>query len=318
MIKELIYFDYLDKKSKKINLIKSCITILVIVFILSFFILIDVKSNAYMAIVVHLSSYLTAILQVMLHSEIKEIKYDPAIVFLKKERHNYIKTKLQLKVFKVILLVLVPMLLPLIIYSKGNISFITVSILSILNFYFFNIVLTFSIKYFSFMYCRNILYGLIYIIEIVALAIATINLEIFLSGEILSGVIKNGVKSFNFYSKSYIMILSISLLIEIILYIITLRLVKNSLHVIASNSNRYKNIEKSFSERILNFKINNLYWKILLKDLSTFIRKKGIGFYLVILAQVISYTFYYFTILKEKPISFIDKFYFKFKENENR
>ncbi|MFX0549361.1 hypothetical protein ACOAKC_08490 [Hathewaya histolytica] len=310
MIKELIYFDYLDKEAKGINLIKTFITILSMVFIFSFFTLIDVKSNAYMAIVVHLSSYVIAILQVMLHSEIKGIRHDPIVVFLKKERYTYIKTKVQLKVVKVILLVVVPMLLPLIIYSKGNMSFIAVSILSILNFYFFNTVLTFSTKYLSFMYWRNVLYRFIYIIGIVTLAIAVINLEIFISEEILIGLIRSGGNSFNFYSESYIMILSISLLIEIILYVIILKLVKNNLHVIANNSNRYKNIEKSFSGRMLKVKINNLYGKILFKDLSSFIRKKELGFYLVILVQIISYTFYYFTILKEKPINLIDKFYF--------
>lgn len=106
------------------------------------------------------------------------------------------------------------------------------------------------------------------------------------------------------------MILSISLIIEIILYVIILKLVKNNLHVIANNSNTYKNIEKSFSGRMLKVKINSLYGKILFKDLSSFIRKKELGFYLVILVQIISYTFYYFTILKERPINFIDKFYF--------
>lgn len=112
MIKELIYFDYLDKEAKGINLIKIFITISSMVFIFSFFTLLDVKSNTYMAIVVHLSSYVIAILQVMLHSEIKEIRQDPVIVFLKKERYTYIKTKVKLKVVKAILLVIVPLLLP--------------------------------------------------------------------------------------------------------------------------------------------------------------------------------------------------------------
>lgn len=310
MIKELVHFDYLDKKAKGINLIKFFMTISSMVFIFSFFTLLDVRNNAYMAIVVHLSSYIIAILQVMLHSEIKEIKQDPVIVFLKKERYSYIKTKVQLKVAKATILVLIPMLLPLMIYSKGNMSVVAVSILSILNFYFFNIVLALLIKYLNFMSFRNVVYRVIYIIGMVTLTIAVINLEIFISGEILFGLIKIEGKAFNFYSHSYITILSISLLIEILVYAIILKLVKNNLHIIASNSNRYKNIEKSFSGKILKVKTDNLYRKILFKDLSSFIRKKEVGFYLVVIAQIISYTFYYFTILKEKPISLIDKFYF--------
>ena len=314
MLKKLLYFQWISKRAKSFDLKVSTIKIIlrylltpIIIFIFCLNAYVQVQSSAYVASIISKICLIVLVLQVILKKNIKDFRKDPILVFIKEERYLYIKRKVELSIYKSILLFIIPMLLPLIIYSTNKICILSMSFLLIINFYLFNMIIAYTVSYAESVSNKNILNKVLYILGVIIFIILLFVVQTYMVHEIINGLLGNGQGTFNIYSKINTMILTIVGVIGVGLYIMILNLVRRNLYVILNPFEVRKESKKGLSNKILKLKGNNLYKKMLIKDLYCFTKKKGIEFYIVILSQVSSFVFYCVTILQETPKVLLEK-----------
>lgn len=314
MLKKLLYFQWISKRAKSFDLKVSTIKIIlrylltpIIIFIFCLNAYVQVQSSAYVASIISKICLIILVLQVILKKNIKDFRKDPILVFIKEERYLYIKRKVELSIYKSILLFIIPMLLPLIIYSTNKIYILNMSFLLIINFYLFNMIIAYTVSYAESVSNKKILNKFLYILGVIIFILLLFVVQTYMAEEIINGLLGNGQGTFNIYSKINTMILTIVGVVGVALYVMILNLVRRNLYVILNPFEVRKESKKGLSNKILKLKGNNLYKKMLIKDLYCFTKKKGIEFYIVILSQVGTFAFYCVTILQETPKVLMDK-----------
>lgn len=316
MIKKLLYFEWVGRRKKHDSVMKSAVkmagtyaVIPTVIFLCFLSTCIVVNNNVYWAIVVSFSATIALVLQAVLRTSIRNVQKDPILVFIKKERYDFIKSKVSLIVYKTILMFIIPVTVPIIIYSKNKIADLGIGLMVIIGFYLLNAMLAYLVSYLEVQAAVSLHHKLAYISGIIGFLLLFFRLKVYTTGEIMTGLLGKGENTFNIYSERSILLIAVGLAIALVLYLLTLRLVKNKLYIVLNPIQDGGNSKSNLSNRILRIKGTNLYKKIFFKDLCCFIRKKGMEFHTVLWSQVGLFIFFCFTILQDRPKGIVQEFY---------
>ncbi|MFX0549355.1 hypothetical protein ACOAKC_08460 [Hathewaya histolytica] len=105
---------------------------------------------------------------------------------------------------------------------------------------------------------------------------------------------------FNLYSNVNIIILTLVSLLNLIVYEYISKFIRKNLYLIMETVDDNSYFKSNLWDKVLGLKSKNLYTKILIKDICSFIRKKGLDFYMVLIMQLGIFCFFCFTILKDR------------------
>lgn len=309
MIKKLLYFEFIKNKNiSNFKTIKLVLLVWIVVFVLSFKVYKNVNENLYGIISIYIISIIMIMLQAILYNSIKNIRKDSILIFIKKERYDFINTKVKLKIYKSILLFIIPILVPLMIYLDNKIMIASICLLIIINFYLLNMVIAYTISYFEVISNKSLANKLKYVLGIIVSLLAIFTLHMYLLPKMLNGLLKKEKIILNLYSQNTIIILAIIGVVGGILFLLVSKVLKNNLYVILNpiGINTY-NTKNGFSSRLLELKSNSLYNKILIKDICCFIRKRGLDFYVVVFFQIGMLVLSCLTVLQERVSGLMNK-----------
>ena len=316
MIKKLLYFEWICKKARCCNFTKSTIKIAstyalipIVLFLYFLNTCRKIDNNTYAAIIISISISILFILQAILRINLNNIRKDPILAFIKKERYIFIKRKVEIKICKAICMFIIPMELPLIIYSKDKMEILCISFISIISYYLINMILAYTVTYLEAVSNRSILHKFAYVLGIIIFLLLLFTLKTYISGEIIDGLLGKGKNTLIIYLSRNITLLTVTTVLGMGVYLITEKLIKDNLYVILNPFDGNTDVKSSLLNKIIKMKIKNLYIKMLIKDLCSFIRKKGMEFYVVVLFQVGMFVFHCFTILQDRPKGLAEKFY---------
>lgn len=316
MIKKLLYFEWIRRRKKYESLMKSAVKmagtyalIPTIIFVCFLNTCIVVNNNTYWAVVVSFSATITVVLQAVLRTSIRDIPKDPVLVFIKKERYAFIKSKVNLIIYKTLLMFIIPITAPIIICSKNRIADIGIGLMTTAGFYLLNAALAYLISYLEVEAARSLFYKFVYILGIIGFLVLLFMLKTYITGEIISGFLGKGENTFNIYSERSILLITIGVTIALVLYLLALRLVKNKPYIVLNPIQSGGKRKSNLSNGILKIKGTDFYKKIFFKDLCCFIRKKGMEFHTVLWSQVGLFIFFCFTILQDRPKGIVEEFY---------
>jgi hypothetical protein len=178
---------------------------------------------------------------------------------------------------------------------------LSICLLSLIDFYLLNVVLAYAVSYFEVISKRTILIKIIYIFGIIVALLGLFKLHTYSVVEIISGLVKKENAFVNIYTELSIEILGITAIVFLIFYFLMLKHIKNNLYIILNPHDGNSITKNSFFDKLLNLRTNNLYRKILAKDICCFTRKRGIDFYMVLLFQIGAFILNCMTILQDRP-----------------
>ena len=316
MIKKILYFEWISRKAQCSNFTKSTIKVAstyMFIPLLTFICFLntcrEVNSNTYLATITSITFSIVFLLQAILRINLNNIRKDPILAFIKKERYIFIKRKVELKICKAICMFIIPMELPFLIYSKDKMVILCASLISLISFYLINMIFAYLVIYLEAVTNRSIFYKFVYILGIIIFLLLLFVLQIYMSGEIINGLLGKGKNTLLIHWGRNITILTVISVLGMGGYLMTEKVVKDNLYVILNPYGGSINAKSSLLNKMLKSKIENLYIKILVKDLCSFIRKKGMEFYSVVLFQVGIFIIYCFTILQDRVKVLSEKIY---------
>ncbi|WP_461206355.1 hypothetical protein [Clostridium sp. DL1XJH146] len=311
MINKLLYLEWTRNKARndnRTNFIISSIKYMVIPCLLFLCFLglrraIDEKT--YLTIITKVSISGLFIMQLLIKMDIKNIRKDPIILFIKKDRHIFIRNKIELKIYKMILLFIIPIFVPLLIYSNNKGFILIQSILIIVNIYLLNMIIAYTVSYFDAISNSNIIYKIAYILGIILFIFLAEYIQVLMIGEIIDGLRGKNTGNIHFQLNNTILI--ITAIIGTLAYIAISKLVKENLYIFLNPFSDNVNVKGSLLNKFLKLNIKNLYIKILIKDLCSFTRKRGMNLYGVVIFQIGTFIFYCATVLQDRPEGLTEK-----------
>lgn len=312
MINKLLYLEWSRKKVESNNrtsfIIKTSIKYILtpcLLFLYFGYLRKAIGENTYVAIITNISITVLFMMQFLLKSDIKNIRKEPILLFIKKERNIYIKNKIEMRIYKLILLFIIPILLPLIIYSNNKGFVLWQSILMLVNIYLLNMIIAYAVSYFDSVSNKNIIYKFVYIVGIIVFLILLIYIKVIMIGVIVDGL--SGRSTVNIFSELDNTRLTTTTIIGILLYLGIYNLVRKNLYIFLNPFTGNVNVKDSLLNKILKLKIKNLYIKILIKDLCSFTRKRGMSLYGVVIFQLGSFILCCATVLQDRPEGLTEK-----------
>ncbi|CAM3659795.1 hypothetical protein HAHI6034_01520 [Hathewaya histolytica] len=132
-------------------------------------------------------------------------------------------------------------------------------------------------------------------------------MHISIVSKIMVELIQKQKTIFNLYSNRNIILLTLMGLVNLIVYEYILKFIRKNLYLIMETIEDNSYFKSNLWDKMLGVKSKNIYTKILIKDICSFMRKKGLDFYMVLIMQLGIFCFYCVTILKDRPSGTIEK-----------
>lgn len=231
---------------------------------------------------------------------LQEIKQDSIIIFLKKERFQYIKGRVDLFLIKSLIYFVIPSIIP-IFMTIGNTISIILFVLIIGIYYFLNIILIFGINYIKFKSENYIYTKIIYFFVSIILLIAFIFITSYTVMLILSAIVKENIimvinLKTNFSTVSILMlVLDIVLLM---LYLFICNFMNRKIYIFFYDVEIENKRENELGNKLITSRY--LKNKILLKDIIGFYRKKSMLKIIGFIVQVLILSFLCYIYLEDQ------------------